>query len=489
MCDPHTTAGSSDPGMCAAEADACLMEAELRDALNRIVRDSLKPLTAGIAFVVIAAFISLQLFPSARGAGVLSTLHLLSAAIFWGCRWALQRQAVPLRWAHPLAALIAAIGLLLSLTTMYFLADPHQLIGLILLMISAGMLLLSTSWLLLLLAAAWLGWLMLIWLAPAWIFAGFMLLVTSILAIVIHLGRLRTFRKLETLRIQDHRQTTKLRHMEEELRRYSTALERMVVERTKRIDELEKQHAENEKLAATGRMAARIAHEINNPLGIIASAFTLVSRAVSPQHRHHHYIGKIEKEIGRIAQILRHMLALHRPQCEQPRAFRADKTISDILALMEPAARERRVRLALEADQARAEVVLPENMLRQAVYNLVLNAVEASPENSTVNIFAAIAAQSLQITILDHGHGISPEIAGHIFEPFFTSKNRALTGGLGLGLSICKGLVEGMNGEIHFESEPGNGTTFRLIIPLKTTPDFRQAEIRGPAGSPEPGSF
>jgi len=259
---------------------------------------------------------------------------------------------------------------------------------------------------------------------------------------------------------------TERKALEEQVQQYTTALKLLVDERTERIRELEKQRIESEKLAATGRMAARIAHEINNPLGFIRTAFRLVSRAIPDEDRHYHYVATIEKEIERIAKIVHQMLDLHRPYQESPKRFRFDETITEILVLLKAESHERRVSFELEAERARDFITLPENMLRQIIYNVVLNAVEASPLDGVVRVAAEIADHKLQITIADQGAGIPEEIGSRIFEPFFTTKSQSTTGGMGLGLSICKSLVEAMQGTIAFESKPNAGTVFKITIAL-----------------------
>ncbi len=259
---------------------------------------------------------------------------------------------------------------------------------------------------------------------------------------------------------------TERKTLEEQVQKYNSALKLLVDERTERIRELEKQRIESEKLAATGRMAARIAHEINNPLGFIRTAFRLVSRAIPDTDRHYHYIGTIEKEIERIAKIVHQMLDLHRPYQESPKKFRFDETIAEILVLLKAESYERRVSFELEAERAHDFITLPENMLRQIIYNVVLNAVEVSPPDGIIRVAAEIADHELQITIADQGAGIPEEIGSRIFEPFFTTKNQSTTGGMGLGLSICKSLVEAMQGTIGFESKPSAGTVFKITIAL-----------------------
>jgi signal transduction histidine kinase len=242
-------------------------------------------------------------------------------------------------------------------------------------------------------------------------------------------------------------------------------LERMRAEET--IRELEKQRIESEKLTATGRMAARIAHEINNPLGGIQTAFRLISRAVSSEHRYYHYVGKIEKEIERIAQIVRQMLDLYKPDTKSLQEFRADQIIGDVVTLLKPHMRENKIKFDLDLRQARETVALPENMLRQILYNLILNAVEASQQGGLIRITAKITDHCLHVAVSDCGEGIPEEIQSRIFEPFFTTKSNSAMGGMGLGLSICKSLVEATNGALEFTSRPGKGTEFRVSLPLQ----------------------
>jgi signal transduction histidine kinase len=116
-------------------------------------------------------------------------------------------------------------------------------------------------------------------------------------------------------------------------------------------------------------------------------------------------------------------------------------------------------------------VRIPEGGLHQTLYNLVTNAVEASPQGGVVALAAELAgdkggADFVEITVRDQGAGIPPEFRDRIFEPFFTSKDDDSTKrGLGLGLSVVKGIVESVGGRIEFESTPGQGTVFRVFLP------------------------
>jgi signal transduction histidine kinase len=132
--------------------------------------------------------------------------------------------------------------------------------------------------------------------------------------------------------------------------------------------------------------------------------------------------------------------------------------------VLKPKAAERRSLVEQDLQRAQALVTLPENMLRQILHNVILNAIEASPEGARVRIQAETQAEHLLVTVVDDGHGIPDEIKLRIFEPFFTTKSKSTTGGMGLGLSICKSLIEVLHGTIEFDSKAGEGTTCRIAI-------------------------
>ena len=222
-----------------------------------------------------------------------------------------------------------------------------------------------------------------------------------------------------------------------------------------------------ENLAATGRMAARIAHEINNPLAGIKNSFLLIKDAVRPEHPYFSYVGRIENEINRIARIVGQMLDMYRPHQEAPRTFNVADAVLDVASFLQPQAKERHVEIKTSFAPGPLAVVLPESWLRQVLYNVLQNAIEASPEGGVVRV-EAVGDGPLVIGISDQGAGILPEAQPHIFEPFFTTKQgRGNRSGLGLGLSTSRSLVESMGGRITFKTKAGRGTTFQITIPLQ----------------------
>ncbi len=235
------------------------------------------------------------------------------------------------------------------------------------------------------------------------------------------------------------------------------------------LRESQRRQAEVEKLAATGRMAAQVAHEINNPLAGIKNSFRLIRDAVPKDHPDIDMVGRIEREIDRIAHVVRRMYELYSPQTQQPRDIDLCMTIRDMVVMLEPLCREREVAIAVGPVPTGATVWAPEGSLQQILYNLTINAIHASTQGGVVNIETDHADKEyVEISIRDQGHGIPGEIQDRIFEPFFsTSTDEPAKKGLGLGLSIVKTTVSSLGGTIDFQSTVGKGTCFRVCLPTR----------------------
>jgi len=237
--------------------------------------------------------------------------------------------------------------------------------------------------------------------------------------------------------------------------------ERLKAERALR--ESESRRVEAERLAATARVAAAVAHELNNPLAGIGNCFALVKKAVPAGHRYQEYVELVDREIARMAGIVRRMYELHQPPAEALQVVLVEQAIREIVLLMEPNCRKHGSRVEMVATPRGLAVRLAVDSFRQILCNLLKNAIEASPPGEIVTIRTTLVGETLQCEVIDRGPGISTSIAPRVFEPFFTTKSGK---GLGLGLSICRELAKSLNGSISFESVPGQDTVFRLILPL-----------------------
>jgi two-component system sporulation sensor kinase C len=251
-----------------------------------------------------------------------------------------------------------------------------------------------------------------------------------------------------------------------QLRRYSEELEEMVKDRTARIRELEHQRAESEKLAATGRMAARIAHEINNPLAGIKNSFLLLEAIMDKEHPHYQYAKRVENEIDRIAHIIRKMFDLYRPDVMKRTEMCLGEVIRDVTGIMESAFRAGGIDVVLDLPSGDVTSALPVGYLNQVLFNLLQNALEASREGGVVTVRLRTDGDSVAVEVSDLGCGVPNEAKERIFEPFFTTKGDTGGKGLGLGLAVSKGMVEAMGGSIVFSDNSPCGTVFRVTLPL-----------------------
>ena len=224
-----------------------------------------------------------------------------------------------------------------------------------------------------------------------------------------------------------------------------------------------------DRVSAKGQMAAYIAHEINNPLAGIKNAFALLEPAIPLEHPRRHYADLIKREIDRIAGIIRTLYHVHRPPSGDLADVPLNEVFQDIQNLLVPMCRAADVQIVLGPHDPGLKVRFNGGMLRQVIFNLVQNAVEASPRDASVVLDARRTAEVTEITVRDQGPGIPPQWAQQVFQQGFSSKRDSGMSGLGLGLSTCKSIVESMGGTLDFSS-PGQGCTFRVRLPHPAVP-------------------
>lgn len=222
---------------------------------------------------------------------------------------------------------------------------------------------------------------------------------------------------------------------------------------------------QSELLAVTGRMAAAIAHEISNPLAGIKNSFLLIRDAIPRDHPYHEYVGRIDREIDRIATIVRRMLELYGEDGESPSEFVLAEAMDEAIDPLQSFARERSVTLEANVDPPSSPVRLARARITRVMSSLVRNAIEASPKGESVTLWAEVDAARCVIRVADRGPGIAPELGDRVFEPFFATTDRGGDGGLGLGLPLSKTLVQAMDGELDYTSSAGRGTTFTITLP------------------------
>jgi PAS domain S-box-containing protein len=226
---------------------------------------------------------------------------------------------------------------------------------------------------------------------------------------------------------------------------------------------------EAERLAAMGRVAGIIAHEINNPLAAITNIFYLLRNHPSLDADARRFAEMAEQELDRVSHITRQTLSFYR-ESKQPISVHLSELLDSVLALQESALQANRIVLRKKYSSASIVWGFPVE-LRQVFLNLISNAIQAMPEGGTLGIRAGEITDwtrrelRTSISIVDTGNGIRPEDARMLFEPFFSTKS---TKGTGLGLWISKGIIQKYDGRISYRSyRHANGcvTCFRVLLP------------------------
>ena len=221
---------------------------------------------------------------------------------------------------------------------------------------------------------------------------------------------------------------------------------------------------ESEKLAAMGRLTSQIAHELNNPIYGIMNTLELLKTEIPPENKRRKILDLSLSEIERLSEMLRNMLSFSKPEEEARKKIDLNNLIEGILLMMEKQMREANIKIVRQFDPEIPEILASTNQMRQVFLNMFKNAKEAMPKGGTLIVGTKREHGAVLIQIEDTGSGISEEIRNKIFEAFFTTKQKVK--GVGLGLSVCYGIIKDHGGEIRVGSEEGKGTTFTIVLPL-----------------------
>ena len=217
-----------------------------------------------------------------------------------------------------------------------------------------------------------------------------------------------------------------------------------------------------EKLAATGRLAASLAHEINNPLQAIHNCLHLVINRPIPDEKKRYYLAMAQEEVERLITLVQRTLEFYRPSKGRVSLTQVNDLIENVLALSGKRLEHGNIRLHTQLMPDLPEVAAVPDQLTQVLLNLVINAIEAMPDGGDLTLATTTDGNWLRISICDTGQGISPEEAAKIFEPFYTTK----ANGTGLGLSVSYGIIQQHGGHIEVTGGPDQGTTFTVALPI-----------------------
>jgi len=258
------------------------------------------------------------------------------------------------------------------------------------------------------------------------------------------------------------RLTDDKRKLEQELQKYAEELERRVDERTAEVIETHKRLVAQERIAALGRAAAQVAHEVKNPLaGLLLYSLHLKEKSSNFSESQTYLVDKIVDTIRHLNGRVEQILGFARPVSVALYSEDLNQILTDILELLRPQLEANQVEVRLSIGEQAIYAMLDGTSMRGALMNLMLNAIEAMPDGGILSIAVNRNDEMLQLEIADTGHGIGEDEAKKIFEPFYTTKEQ----GLGLGMPYAKKIIDQHGGTMSLSSQPGKGTTISIVLP------------------------
>lgn len=302
----------------------------------------------------------------------------------------------------------------------------------------------------------------------------FSALIGTALAFLVYRFPVRVVRKMEG-EISGHIST--VLQSEEKIRRLNDELELMVEEKTRQLLDAQEELVRKEKLATLGQLSGSVGHELRNPLAVMSNAVYFLKMVHSDgDETTNEYLDMIKHEIENSQRIISDLLDFARTKPPQTKAVTANELVEQSVGRCTiPGC----VTLLNEAHETLPPLQVDPLQMGQVLHNLITNAIQAMPDGGTVRINARLAgaglepAQSghlqgaplldfIEISVEDTGEGISEENISKLFQPLFTTKAK----GIGLGLVVCRNLVESNGGRIEVESLLGGGATFTVTLPV-----------------------
>lgn len=228
-----------------------------------------------------------------------------------------------------------------------------------------------------------------------------------------------------------------------------------IIERAKMKEEIQRA----EKLNTLGELAASIAHEVRNPLTVVKGFLQLMQQ--EEKGKNYQYLSLVLSELGRAESIINDYLNFAKPKFEKLEECSLGEVLSEVIMLLDPLAVKQGVQLESDIDQVEFHLITDRNQLKQALVNLIKNAIEATPESGKVTVRFKPNGQQAFVYIADTGKGMTQDQLSRIGTLFYTTKEK----GTGLGTSVSLRIIETMRGRVSYKSKPGVGTEVTMILP------------------------
>jgi signal transduction histidine kinase len=231
------------------------------------------------------------------------------------------------------------------------------------------------------------------------------------------------------------------------------------------LKKTQKQLIHTERLAALGQLSANLAHEVNNPLGIIKNYLTLLWRSLKEKDEKKKYVRSIKGEVDRISRIVRQLLEFHRPKKERLCKLDLVLLLNQVLDLVEDQFLHKGISITRDFPKKARPITGHPDQLKQVFLNLLMNSKDFLPQGGRIEVSLCQKKGWTRIEFADTGCGIPEENLVRIFDPFFTTKSADK--GLGLGLWICYGIIAKHGGTISAENREKGGAWFVISLPPK----------------------
>jgi len=203
---------------------------------------------------------------------------------------------------------------------------------------------------------------------------------------------------------------------------------------------------------------------LNNPIYGIMNTLELLKTEISPESKRRKFLDMALSETIRLSDLLRKMLSLSKPDQKERKPVDINETLDEILLLHDKQLQERNIRISSTFSPGLGQVYASKDQLRQVFLNMISNSRDAMPEGGTFFVKTKPGKDNVYIEISDTGTGVKEEKLGKIFDAFYTTKDSVK--GVGLGLSVCYGIIKEHGGNIKVESKLGSGTTFIITLPV-----------------------